>query len=125
ARHAYSGFGVIVDAGVFLGGSTNAFATGLKDNPVAMAKAVAKPIHSYDIAIWVSGMDKYLKRPAVKRALKGMRVRKSLSFYPVLKKLLREHLDLVDFRIGDIAITARGDAPIEIAFYDCLKTNER
>ena len=30
ARHVYTGFGVIVDAGVFLGGSTNAFATGLK-----------------------------------------------------------------------------------------------
>lgn len=125
ARHACKGIGVIVDAGVFLGASTNAFATGLKDNPVALAKAVAKPIHSYDIAIWVSGMDKYLERPAVKRALRGMRVKKNQSFLPVLKKLLGAHLDLVDFRIGDIAMTARGDAPIEMAFYDCLKTNER
>jgi hypothetical protein len=70
-------------------------------------------------------MDKYLERPAVKRALRGMRVKKNRSFLPVLKKLLGAHLDLVDFRIGDIAMTARGDAPIEIAFFDCLKTNER
>ena len=125
ARHAYQGFGVIVDAGVFLGGSTNAFATGVKDNPVAIAKAPTKPIHTYDIAIWVSDMDKYLERPAVKRALKGIRVKKNRSFLPVLKTLLGAHLDLVDFRIGDIAMTAKGDAPIEIAFYDCLKTNER
>ena len=125
ARHACKGIGVIVDAGVFLGASTNAFATGLKDNPVTLAKAVAKPIHSYDIAIWVSGMDKYLERPAVNRALRGMRVKKNRTFLPVLKKLLSAHLELIDFRIGDIATTARGDAPIEIAFYDCLKTNER
>jgi hypothetical protein len=125
ARHAYKGIGVIVDAGVFLGGSTNAFATGLKDNPTALARVVGKPIHSYDIAIWVSGMDRYLERPAVKRALRGMQVKKNRSFLPVLRKLLGAHLDLIDFRIGDIAKIATGDAPIEIAFYDCLKTNER
>ena len=32
---------------------------------------------------------------------------------------------MIDFRIGDIVNLAATDRPVEIAFYDCLKTHER
>ncbi len=126
AKNVYKGDGLIVDAGLFLGASTNAFATGIKSG--AGAEAVSqrfKPINSYDVAVWVRSMDRYLKIRAVQRALRGKEIRTGQSFLPILKRLLASHHDLIDFRIGDIVKTASADRPIEIAFYDCLKTPER
>ena len=126
ARNHYAGEGLIVDAGLFLGASTNAFATGLKDGPGGRAVGGRfKPVNSYDIAIWVRTMDRYLKVPAVQRALQGGEIRHGQSFLPILKRLLAGHEDVVDLRIGDIVSTAAADRPVEIAFYDCLKTAER
>ena len=124
ARHYFSGDGLIVDAGLFLGASTNAFATGLKENAQALARIEPgrKPIHSYDIAIWVQGMDKYLIQHATQKALKGKTPKRGASFEPILRELLRAHQPLVDLRIGDIVKTASADRPVEIAFYDCLKS---
>lgn len=126
AKHVFRGDGIIVDAGIFLGGSTNAFAQGIKDNTEALRKVGdVKPIHSYDMAVWVRSMDRYLDRPHTRRALKDRRIVRGENFTPVLKQLLHSHLDLIDFRIGDIVQLARTTVPVEIAFYDCLKTKER
>jgi len=127
AKDYFIGEGNIIDAGIFLGGSSNALAKGLKDNGRwrSAAKFVGKPIHSYDIGIWVRSMDKYLRRPRVKRAIGKARPKVGQSFVPILKDLLADDLDLIDLRIGDIVELAVGDGPIEIAFYDCLKTPER
>jgi len=84
-----------------------------------------KPIQSYDIAIWVPSLERYLETEAAKRALKGRSVNHGENFSPILQELLATHRDLVDFRIGDIVKLASAERPVEIAFYDCLKTPDR
>jgi hypothetical protein len=129
ARNYFRGIGVIIDAGLFLGASTNAFACGIKDNRQTyfrLTQRGAKPIVAYEIAIWLSeGFDKYIDVPAVKKALEGHLYHNGDSYFPSLQRLLAPHLDLIDFRIGDIEKLADTDQPVEIAFYDCLKTYER
>jgi predicted O-methyltransferase YrrM len=125
AKNAYEGQGIIVDAGLFLGASTNAFAAGIKAGGALVGAADFKPINCYDTAVWVKGMDRHLRTKAVERALNGLTIRHGQSLLPVLQNLLAPHLDLIDLRIGDIVETATADRPIEIAFYDCLKTAER
>jgi hypothetical protein len=128
ARHYYLGEGQIVDVGIFLGASTNAFAAGLRSNPEALSKVIpgAKPIRSFDIAIWVKAFDRHLKQDVVAKAVgPDMTLKEGDSFLPLLNRLLAQHLDLIDFRIGDIVQTARADGPVEIAFYDCLKNQSR
>ncbi len=124
ARDYYAGEGIIVDAGIFLGASTNAFATGLSENKRARWTR-SKPICSYDIAVWVASMDRYLGFSNVQAALQGAVIQSGDSFEPVLRKLLRRHMDVVDLHIGDIVALAQTNHPVEIAFYDCLKTNDR
>src|SRR5258707_497819 len=48
AEDYYSGSGVIVDGGAFLGGSTVALADGLRRNPRRRRLGAEKPIHSFD-----------------------------------------------------------------------------
>lgn len=124
ARNHYRGEGLIVDAGLFLGASTRAFARGVRDG--GHIPSWGKPIQSYDIAIWVKGMDKHLTKPAVQKAIAGMEApQRNKSFAHILEALLADDLDLVDLRLGDIVQLASADRPVEIAFYDCIKTYDR
>jgi hypothetical protein len=105
-----------------LGASTEALSRGLK----AGVKVTPKCIHAYDLAIWNrDGFDKYLSDPKVKAKLGSARYEHGQSYWPLLQKLLEEHQDLVDFRIGDIVKKIHSDQPVEIAFYDLLKNYER
>jgi hypothetical protein len=115
---------LIVDVGIFLGGSTNAFATGIKNNR-NLSQSFEKPIQSYDIAIWVDSMNRYLEYESVDKALNGTKLKSGDSFAEILRKLLREHESSVNLIIGDILNVASTGALIELAFYDCLKTNAR
>lgn len=124
ASEYFTGTGIIVDAGIFLGASTNAFATGLDKNNHVLT-AFGKPIRSYDIAIWVDSMDRYLENANVSDVLVDETVSSGQSFEPILRRLLDQHISKVDLRIGNIVDTAYSDDPVEIAFFDCLKTDER
>ena len=122
ARDVFSGAGVIVDAGLFLGASTHAFCHGLR----AGGRATQKVVHAYDIAIWSkAGFDKYLGNPAVLEKLGSRSYSDGESYQPLLEDLLSEHDDLVDLRIGDIVNEIRTDRPVEIAFFDLLKNGTR
>jgi hypothetical protein len=128
ARHHYRGFGAIVDTGLFLGASTHAFCTGIKDGHFyeLLLKTGQKPVQAYDIALWDSGgFDKYLEIEEVRAHVGDTRYANGESYLPLLRHLLREHLELIDFRIGDIVKEIRADKPVEIAFFDCLKNYER
>jgi hypothetical protein len=127
AKEVYSGEGIIVDAGIFLGASTYAFASGFKENNIInnSARIYEKPISSYDIAIWVGSMDRYKDSPAFKELFKNINISAGDSFEIILQGLLSDHLDVVDLRIGDIIQLAETKDPVEIAFYDCLKNSER
>lgn len=127
AKEVYSGEGIIVDAGIFLGASTYAFASGFKENNIInnSARTYAKPISSYDIAIWVGSMDRYKDNPAFKELFKDNNISAGNSFEIILQELLSDHLDVVDLRVGDIIQLAETENLVEIVFYDCLKNSER
>lgn len=131
ARYYFKGEGFIIDAGLFLGASTNAMCWGIKANKLAYNNIIReslRPLQSYDIARWHSvGFDKYLNDPLVRKAL-GTRVFENGEDYSsFLKTLLSEHANLIEFYFGDIIKTAENnnERSIEIAFYDCLKNYER
>jgi len=122
ARDHFQGTGIIVDAGLFLGASTEAFCRGLKSQGTKLKKIV----HSYDIAIWNSkGFDKYLKNQDVLKNIGPINFKDGDNYQHLLEKLLEEHKDLIDFRIGDIIEKIHANQEIEIAFYDLLKNYER
>lgn len=124
----FSGVGSIVEAGVFLGAATNAFASGIRDNFRFGSEIVpGKIIHSYEIGIWDShGFDKYVNDNRILlSALGEKRYSDGENYVPLLEALLHDHLDLVHFEIGDVAKLIHSDGPVEIAFYDCLKNYER
>ena len=124
ARHHFTGQGSIVDAGVFLGASTRAFAAGLRDNRRALdrLRPDRKPITSYDLGVFVEGLRRYLTREQFCQALGDWNPKAGESFEPVLRRLLAEDADLFELRIGNLLETASADGPIEIAFFDCLKS---
>jgi len=122
ARH-FRGDGIIVDAGIFLGASTNALFSGLLQNPLSLPDG--KLIHSYDIALWVPSMDRYLSRARQAQILLDETIDPGQSFEPALRKALSGCSGRVDLRIGDIVTLAHTDRPVEIAFYDCLKDARR
>lgn len=126
ARDHFIGTGIIIDAGVFLGASTNAFACGLRDSANHLPDHLThKAIRSYDIAIWVQSMNKYLNNPKVLSVLDGFNPQEGDSFKDILLRLLDKHSALIDLQIGNIVELASTDQQIEIAFFDCLKTFKR
>ena len=126
ARQHFTGEGVIIDAGLFLGASTNAFAWGIKERGSDLTLQVHRPINAYEIAIWHSaGFDKYLENPQTGSMLGHVKYNDGDDYSPLLRRLLSKHEDLIDFKFGDIVKLAAVDKPVEIAFYDCLKSYER
>ena len=122
ARERYTGEGVIIDAGIFLGASTVCFGEGLRLNPVAkkIAKRWKKPIIAFERAIINPGMPGFFKRNNVV----GM-AEPGESFADAVEANIRPVADMVDLRLGDILETAQGiDSPIEILFLDVLKLPE-
>ncbi len=122
AQH-FSGDGVIIDAGIFLGASTNALATGLSAG--GWTAGDYKPVQSYDLAIWVKSMDRYLERQEVKDVIGCESLEDGKCYADALGRLLAPLSDRVDLSIGNIIQTARTERPVEIAFYDCLKAADR
>jgi hypothetical protein len=124
----YSGSGVLVDAGAFLGAATCALATGIKDNfRFQSSELPSKVIQCYELGLWDSeGFDKYVDKGSdlFQSALSTKRYTDRESFAPLLRTLLEEYSELVDLRLGDIAKLITADRPVELVFYDCLNTYE-
>ncbi|WP_295524632.1 hypothetical protein [Novosphingobium sp. Chol11] len=122
ARERYTGEGVIIDAGIFLGASTVCFGDGIRLNPLAkkIGKRWEKPIISFERAIINPGMPGFFKRNSVE----GM-AEPGESFASALEANIEPVADLVDLRLGDILETGQGiSSPIEILFLDVLKMPE-
>jgi hypothetical protein len=120
ARSYYRGEGSIVDAGLFLGASTNAFALGLRANNVWRSSG-HKPINSYDRAKFVASMRRHLHSARVKKLIGDWSPQDGEEYADKLRGFLAQHSDLVDFRFGELSQMARANGPVEVAFYDCLK----
>ncbi len=121
AQRYYRGAGLIVDAGIFLGGSTHCFAAGLRENPrgEAAAERWGKPIVSLERAVVSPTMPGFFARHGF-----GQHYRPGDSFADLLVATVKPHLDLVELRIGDIVELGEVDDRIEILFLDVLKNQK-
>ena len=121
ASKYYTGEGLIVDAGIFLGASTTCFGEGLREN-ANLEHAQAKwkrPIVSFERGIVTPTMPAFFKRNAIEfDPLPGD------SFEQLVSANVKPVADLVDLRMGDIQETGKIEAPIEILFLDVLKLPE-
>jgi hypothetical protein len=118
ASKYYSGEGIIVDAGIFLGASTRCFGEGLRENP-SLEKAVAgwrRPIVSFERGIVTPTMPAFFKRNSIETDLSP-----GDSFAEMLRENVRPVIDMVDLRVGDIMETGKLEQPVEILFLDVLK----
>jgi len=122
ARKHYSGEGIIVDAGIFLGASTVCFGEGIRRNAQAdqIRARWARPIVSFERGIINTGMPAFFERHKV--ADMGA---VGESFAATVEANIAPVADLVDLRVGDILETALDvTSPVEILFLDVLKLPE-
>jgi hypothetical protein len=111
ADHYFSGKGVIVDAGSFLGGSTLALAQGLRSNLTRRGKQPTRLIHSYDlfqVEDWTRGV--YF----------GAGVETGSSTRAIYDHNIADYADLIEVHEGDITLGV-SPSPIEILFIDVAK----
>lgn len=121
ASKYYTGEGLIVDAGIFLGASTMCFGQGLRENE-NLENAVTtwrRPVVSFERGIVTPTMPAFFKRNSLKFDLNP-----GDSFAELVRANVRPVADLVDLRVGDIQETGKIDQPIEILFLDVLKLPE-
>ena len=120
-KNYFSGKGVIIDAGTFLGASTNCFGYGVRESEVRLDKKLSKvkPIQSFDLAIMTDYYVTFSNRHSLSLPSKGH------SFSKQIKKNIESISDLVSLHIGDIcSYTANDIDDIEICFLDVLKTEK-
>jgi hypothetical protein len=121
AQRYYRGAGQIIDAGIFLGGSTHCFAAGLRRNE-RTAEATTRwerPIISLERAVVSPTMPGFFARHGF-----GRHYAPGDSFADLLVETVKPHLDLVELRIGDIVEMGSVDDRIEILFLDVLKNQK-
>ena len=112
AEDYYSGTGVIVDGGCFLGGSTLALADGLRRNPRRHRMPGEKIIHSFDrfqVEEWTRGVFFTEDTPAGE------------SFQAQFEQNIARYADLVEVHAGDVRSHEWKGGPIEILFIDLAK----
>jgi len=111
AASYYSGEGLIVDGGCFLGGSTSALASGIAANPALGSKA--RVIQSYDL--FNTTTDFFDPTFGVYGLKPGE------SFLGLYKKNLAPFLDRIEIHEGDLLKQTWDKGKIEILFLDCCK----
>lgn len=125
AKTYYSGAGLIVDAGIFLGASTACFANGVSQNPrlAEIRERWPTPIVSLELGITNQQMLLSFKRHGI-----GEGLAVGDSFGPLIENHISNVRDLVDLRLGDILERGRLEdqtkgrrVPVEILFLDVLK----
>lgn len=119
ARFYYGGDGMIIDAGVFCGASTNCFGQGILSSSTrdTILGRWAKPVHTYEYGVVNPGMIAFFERHGVAG---DWQVNDSFERY--LRTNIEPVAELVDLHMGDISGALWDGAPIEIMFLDVLKT---
>ena len=120
ASRYYTGKGLILDAGIFLGASTRCFGEGVRSNPQReeIIRAWQRPIVSYERAIINPNMPRFFRKHGL-----ALSAAPGESFESELRRLIEPVKDLVDLRIGDFMEAADFDRPVEILFLDILKSS--
>jgi hypothetical protein len=117
ARDYYDGASLIVDAGAFLGASTNVFAMGLRERGDVdqLRRRDTKPIQSYDLGLCDDFMATCVNEHS------NASLKPGDSFLPYLRENIVGTRDLVHLNEGDICQYAPS-GPVEIMFLDVCKT---
>jgi hypothetical protein len=111
-RDYFRNEGYIVDAGCFLGGSTQAIAQGVKANPAWTANQRPSVVHSYDLFIvepWTIGIYFPDGTPL------------GTSFAPIHAKNIAGLTDVVSVHAGDVMQAPLPPGDIEVLFIDLAK----
>ncbi len=119
AARYYTGAGIIVDAGIFLGASTRCFGEGIAHNRrrTAILKRWPKPVVSFERAIVNPNMPAFFRKNGL-----DISAAPGELFVDELHKTLAPVASMVDLRIGDILETSAAiDADVEVLFLDVLK----
>jgi len=125
AKSYYSGAGLIIDAGTFLGASTACFGNGVSENSrlEEIRAQWQRPVVSLELGITNQQMLLSFKRHGI-----GHDLSVGDSFGPLIEAHIRSVRDLIDLRLGDILETGRIEdptkgrkLPVEILFLDVLK----
>jgi hypothetical protein len=117
ARDYFANEGVIVDAGIFAGRSSQILAwalQGRRDADFSRRRQV-KPIQSYDLGI----CDRYMAE--LLNGHYGLELAPGETFLPILQANLAPFLDILTFHPGDIRMQSE-PPPTEILFLDVCKT---
>ncbi|HBB87588.1 MAG TPA: hypothetical protein DC047_08235 [Blastocatellia bacterium] len=112
AEERYTGEGVIVDAGCFLGGSTLALADGLRRNLQRRERLEQKLIHSYDRF----EVENYTLGKFFSRSEKA-----GETFRPLFDRNIAPYATLIEVHAGDVCSWPWQGGPIEILFIDIAK----
>lgn len=110
ARESYSGAGSIVELGCWMGGSTAALVTGLREN--GRVADESKIVHTYDYFLW---------HPTFERYDLGFTRQVGESFQDEVERQLAPWRSSVALHAGDIAQAGWTGDPIEILFVDVMK----
>lgn len=110
----YSGEGVIVDAGAFLGASAFCLASGLARNQ--RSHYGSHIIHSYDLFV---ARDGYVRRFIRKHF---RQIEANESYLDIFKYQCGKYLDLIQIHEGDFLQEGWEGIPIEILFIDIAKS---
>jgi Methyltransferase domain len=115
AARSYSGTGVIVDLGCFLGATTIALAEGL----VLNRKAKRKQIHAYDLFTWNERYEAWAKGKEVEGlfTIGG-------SFLPEFLRRTQKWRDHIVIHEEDLRQARWEHGPIEFLFIDAMKSPE-
>jgi hypothetical protein len=113
AKDRFSGEGVIVDAGAFLGASAFSFASGLSGRSFAK-----KPIHSYD---YFAAVDDYV----IDDISRNVRpIKYGESYLDIFLASVAPYQDLIETHVGNFLDQKWTGDPIEVLFIDIAKTSD-
>ncbi len=115
ARDVWEGWGAIVDAGCFLGGSTASFASGLRARAAMPAGGPQPPIATYDRF----EAERYMVDAGYFE--RWPEIRESDGFQVAFDELLGDLRRETAVHAGDITAAGWSGGPIEILFLDVLK----
>jgi hypothetical protein len=110
ARDAYTGVGAIIDLGCWMGGSTAALVTGLRENRRVPDRS--KVVDTYDYFLWHSSYDRYNL---------GFGLEPGQSFQHEFDKAVEPWHSNIRLHVGNIEHAVWDGGPIEFLFVDIMK----
>ncbi len=114
ARECFSGAGIIVDLGCWLGATTYSFAKGLAENIRARQNRI---VHAFDLFVWKEWM-----RSVADTIQMPIRYQPEESFFHDVEKILAPYQDTIQLHQGDLLHYQPLQEPIEMLFIDAMKS---